>query len=71
MYILNFNRFVIFDIFQASTGDVQGKQPSMINFVDRAKYDSWAELKGLTNSDAQKKYVELVEGLIAEEKGET
>lgn len=41
----------------------------MINFVERAKYDAWAGFKGLTNSDAQKKYVELVEGLIADEKG--
>uniref|UniRef100_A0A914YDE4 ACB domain-containing protein n=1 Tax=Panagrolaimus superbus TaxID=310955 RepID=A0A914YDE4_9BILA len=54
---------------QATSGDVQGKQPSMINFVERAKYDAWAGFKGLTNSDAQKKYVEVVEGLIAEEKG--
>jgi peroxisomal 3,2-trans-enoyl-CoA isomerase len=54
---------------QATSGDVQGKQPSMVKFVERAKWDAWAGLKGLTNSEAQKKYVEVVEGLLAAEKG--
>lgn len=41
----------------------------MINFVERAKYDAWAGFKGLSAADAQKNYVEMVEKLLAEEKG--
>ncbi|MBX9868686.1 MAG: acyl-CoA-binding protein, partial [Burkholderiaceae bacterium] len=31
---------------QGSNGDVTGERPGMTDFVGRAKFDAWAELKG-------------------------
>jgi len=48
---------------QATEGDVQGKRPGFTDMVGRAKYDAWAKVKGLSASDAMKKYVDLVKTL--------
>lgn len=48
---------------QATEGDVQGKRPGFTDMVGRAKYDAWAKAKGLSESDAMKKYVDLVKAL--------
>ncbi len=48
---------------QATKGDAGGERPGGFDFVGRAKFDAWAELKGTTTHDAMKKYVELVKGL--------
>jgi diazepam-binding inhibitor (GABA receptor modulating acyl-CoA-binding protein) len=48
---------------QATDGDVEGKRPGFTDMVGRAKYDAWAAIKGTTNDDAMKRYVELVESL--------
>ena len=45
---------------QGSEGDVSGKRPGMVNFVDRAKYDAWAELAGMNQGEAKQAYVDLV-----------
>lgn len=45
---------------QGSQGDVSGKRPSAISFVDRAKYDAWADLAGMSQDDAKQAYVDLV-----------
>ncbi len=50
---------------QGSQGDVAGKRPSAISFVDRAKYDAWAELAGMSSDDAKQGYIDLVEELKA------
>ena len=50
---------------QGSEGDVSGKRPSAISFVDRAKYDAWAELSGTSQDEAKQAYVDLVEELGA------
>ncbi|KAE9550861.1 hypothetical protein FO519_005923 [Halicephalobus sp. NKZ332] len=66
----NETKLKIYALFkQATSGDVSGSQPSKLNFVQRAKYDAWASVKGLSNEEAQKKYAELVNGLLAEEAG--
>ena len=49
---------------QATTGDVQGKRPGMLNLKGRAKYDAWAALKGTSSGDAESRYVAHVEGLL-------
>ncbi|GMR35407.1 hypothetical protein PMAYCL1PPCAC_05602, partial [Pristionchus mayeri] len=49
---------------QASSGDVSGSRPGMMDFVKRAKYDAHAKLKGTTKDDAQKKYIELITSLV-------
>ena len=48
---------------QATEGDVTGKKPGMMDFVARAKYSAWEELKGQTNEQAMKKYINEVEAL--------
>ncbi|MGB1951930.1 MAG: acyl-CoA-binding protein [Marinobacter sp.] len=43
---------------QATAGDVSGKRPGMMDFVGRAKYDAWAELKGTSSDEAMQKYID-------------
>jgi acyl-CoA-binding protein len=48
---------------QGAEGDVQGDRPGAFSFVDRAKYDAWAKLKGTDQAKARENYVKLVERL--------
>ena len=48
---------------QATTGDVSGSRPGMMDFKGRAKFDAWASKKGSGKDDAMKKYVALVDRL--------
>jgi diazepam-binding inhibitor (GABA receptor modulator, acyl-CoA-binding protein) len=48
---------------QASVGDATGDRPGSFDFVNRAKYDAWARLKGTDTDKAMKSYVDLVERL--------
>ncbi len=50
---------------QATTGDVEGKRPGMMDFVGRAKHDAWGALEGTSSDDAKQAYVDLVEQLKA------
>ena len=46
---------------QATEGDVKGEKPGFADFVNRAKYEAWAKLKGTPTEAAMKAYVKLVE----------
>ncbi len=48
---------------QATEGDVSGKRPGMTKFKQRAKYDAWADKKGMDKEDAMEKYIEIVDRL--------
>lgn len=48
---------------QASSGDVQGEQPGMTDFVARAKWDAWNNLKGTATETAQQQYIDLIADL--------
>jgi acyl-CoA-binding protein len=48
---------------QGSSGDVTGERPAMTDFVARAKYDAWANLKGTSQEEAMQQYVDLIEEL--------
>jgi len=48
---------------QASSGDASGDRPGMTDFVGRAKFDAWAELKGKTQDEAKQLYIDLIEDL--------
>ncbi|MGA9595854.1 MAG: acyl-CoA-binding protein [Acidimicrobiia bacterium] len=50
---------------QATSGDVSGDRPGMIDFVNRAKYDAWAALRGTPRDDAIRSYIDVVDGLKA------
>ncbi|MBX2935005.1 MAG: acyl-CoA-binding protein [Ferruginibacter sp.] len=49
---------------QSTEGDVSGEAPSNpFDFVNKAKYDAWASLKGKPKEEAMQDYVELVNKL--------
>jgi diazepam-binding inhibitor (GABA receptor modulating acyl-CoA-binding protein) len=45
---------------QGGAGDATGDRPGMTDFVARAKFDAWAELKGTTSAAAMQEYVDLI-----------
>jgi len=49
---------------QATTGDVSGKRPGMLDMVGRAKYDAWVKIKGMDKETAKQKYIEKVQSLL-------
>lgn len=49
---------------QATSGDVQGKRPGMLDVKGRAKHDAWSTRKGMSKDDAMRQYVELVDRLV-------
>ncbi|AKJ70227.1 acyl-CoA-binding protein [Pandoraea thiooxydans] len=48
---------------QATQGDASGERPGMTAMVERAKFDAWAMLKGVTPDAAMTSYIELIESL--------
>ncbi|MBC3880261.1 acyl-CoA-binding protein [Undibacterium sp. LX40W] len=48
---------------QGSSGDANGERPGMTDFVARAKFDAWAELKGTSQEAAMQQYIDLIEDL--------
>ena len=49
---------------QASIGDVNTEPPSNpFDFVNKAKHDAWASLKGKAKEAAMQEYVDLVQKL--------
>jgi acyl-CoA-binding protein len=50
---------------QATTGDVSGKRPSMLDVIGRMKFDAWAKLKGISKAEAETRYIAKVKALLA------
>ncbi|HEX5352652.1 MAG TPA: acyl-CoA-binding protein [Rhodanobacteraceae bacterium] len=50
---------------QATDGDVNGPKPGFFDFVNTAKHEAWARLRGMRTDEAQQKYIELVKQLGA------
>lgn len=49
---------------QSTEGDVNSEEPTNpFDFVNKAKYEAWAALKGKTSEEAMQEYVGLVEKL--------
>ena len=48
---------------QATSGNVSGKRPGMLDLVGQAKYDAWAGLEGTAREQAMQQYVDLVSSL--------
>ena len=48
---------------QGSVGDNTEKKPGFTDMVGRAKWDAWEKLKGTSQDDAMKQYVELIDSL--------
>jgi acyl-CoA-binding protein len=49
---------------QGAEGDVKGDKPGFFDFVGAAKYEAWEKLRGTSQDQAQKKYVDLVKKLV-------
>jgi acyl-CoA-binding protein len=50
---------------QATAGECSGARPGIMDFVGRAKHDAWKALAGTSREEAMRRYVALVESLIA------
>ncbi len=48
---------------QATEGDVSGDRPAGFDFKAIAKFDAWAEKKGISKDQASQEYIKLVETL--------
>jgi diazepam-binding inhibitor (GABA receptor modulating acyl-CoA-binding protein) len=48
---------------QATSGDVSGSRPGMLDLKGRAKFDAWTKKKGTSKDDAMTKYAALVDRL--------
>ncbi len=51
---------------QGSGGDVGGDKPGFFDFVGAAKYEAWEKLRGISNEDAQARYIEMIKKLGGE-----
>ena len=49
---------------QATTGNVSGDRPGMMDFVNRMKYDAWEKLNGVSSEEAMQRYVDIVQRLL-------
>ena len=52
---------------QGSVGPCNAPKPGALDFVGKAKWNAWNELGNITQEDAQKQYIALVESLLAQE----
>lgn len=50
---------------QATTGDVSGGRPGMLDLRARAKYDAWTKHKGMGSEAAMEAYIAVVAKLAA------
>lgn len=50
---------------QATVGDVNTDRPGIFALRDRYKWDAWNANKGMTQEEAEKAYIALVDELIA------
>jgi len=44
---------------QATAGDAEDERPGSLDFVRRAKYDAWDELRGTSADDAMQQYIDV------------
>ena len=44
---------------QATIGDADDERPESLDFVRRAKYDAWDEIRGTSADDAMQQYIDL------------
>jgi acyl-CoA-binding protein len=54
---------------QATAGDVSGSRPGMLDLRGRAKYDAWAQRRGMTADAAMTAYIAVVDRMLSRAKG--
>lgn len=50
---------------QGSEGDANGPQPGFFDFIGTAKHEAWSQLHGTTKDEAKRRYIAMVEQLLA------
>jgi acyl-CoA-binding protein len=50
---------------QGSRGDIQANPPGFFDFVGTAKHEAWAQLAGMPQEEAMRRYIALVRQLLA------
>ncbi|TID16712.1 hypothetical protein CANINC_004164 [Pichia inconspicua] len=50
---------------QATVGDNTTEKPGMFDFKGKYKWEAWNKLQGTSQEEAEQKYIELVDELIA------
>ena len=45
---------------QATEGNIVGKRPGLTNLRNRAKYDEWKTLEGISSDEAKENYIKIV-----------
>ena len=48
---------------QATEGDVNGERPGGFDFKAAAKFNAWEALKGKSQDEARREYIELIDRL--------
>ena len=48
---------------QATEGDVNGERPGSFDFKAVAKFNAWEALKGKSQDEARREYIELIDSL--------
>jgi diazepam-binding inhibitor (GABA receptor modulator, acyl-CoA-binding protein) len=49
---------------QGCCGDVCGCQPGFFDFIGTAKQEAWTKLKGISQEEAMRRYIALVQQLL-------
>lgn len=49
---------------QAKVGDNISKKPGLLDFAGKQKWESWTELRGMTQKEAIQKFLEMAALLI-------
>ncbi|MEL6675798.1 MAG: acyl-CoA-binding protein [Bacteroidota bacterium] len=55
---------------QGTEGDVSLEKPGVFDFVAKAKYNAWEQLKGISTEEAQQQYITLVKDLLTADQPE-
>jgi acyl-CoA-binding protein len=50
---------------QGAEGDLRRTQHGFFDFVGTAKHEAWAQLNGMSEDDAMRRYIDLVHQLLA------
>ncbi|TAL96244.1 MAG: acyl-CoA-binding protein [Rhodanobacter sp.] len=49
---------------QGTEGDLKRTQPGFFDFVGTAKHEAWAQLSGVSEEQAMRRYITLVQQLL-------
>ncbi|XP_051871917.1 enoyl-CoA delta isomerase 2, mitochondrial isoform X2 [Pristis pectinata] len=52
---------------QATQGPCNSPKPSMLDFVNKAKWEAWNSLRKMSKEEARQKYVDFIESLVSTE----